>query len=381
MERRYLVSTVSSVVASLFCVLAAAQAPDRTRTEAQSRRATERLQALQREADKLTSEERTLLGDLRKLEVDRQIKLEERQQIAEQVAEVGAELDANADRTRELEAQETNSRPELRARLVQMYKLGQGRYLRLLLSTSDTRQMGQAARMLAALARIDHDRLVTRERMLKELKTTRTALEERRHKLNALRVNAERAQSALEEAVTARNALIHDIDGRRDLNAQLVAELQTAQQKLQTTLRDLANGVPADAESLPIRPFRGDLDWPVSAATGTRRSTRTGASAAATGLEISAAEGASVSAVHEGMVAFADTFGGFGNLVIIEHGTQNFSLYANLLEMTVKKGDRVERGQPVGTVGLAPAGSSELHFELRIDGQSVDPLQWLKKRP
>src|SRR5215471_402810 len=147
---------VSAVVASALCVLSAlclsAQQPDRARTEALSRRASERLQALQREADKLTSEERTLLGDLRKLEVDRQIKLEERQQIAEQVAQVGAELDANADRTRELEGQETNSRPQMRARLVQMYKLGQGRYLRLLLSTTDMRQMGQAARTLAMLA-------------------------------------------------------------------------------------------------------------------------------------------------------------------------------------------------------------------------------------
>jgi septal ring factor EnvC (AmiA/AmiB activator) len=375
---------VSSFVAGVFWVLSActvaAQPSDRARTEALSRRAGERMQALQREADKLASEERTLLGDLRKLEIDRQIKIEERQQIAEQAAQVGAELDANATRTRELEAQDANSRPELRARLVDMYKLGQGRYLRLLLSTSDMRQVGQAARTLAALARIDHERIVTRERMLRELTTARGTLEDRRRQLNTLRLNAERTESAVEQAVAVRNALIHDIDGRRDLNAQLVAELQTAQQKMQATLRDLGNGVPADAESLPIRPFRGDLEWPVTA-TGNRRSTRTGTSGAASALEISAAEGASVSAVHEGVVAFADTFGGFGNLVIIEHGTQDFSLYANLLDMTVNKGERVERGQPIGTVGLAPAGSSELHFELRIDGQSVDPLQWLKKRP
>jgi septal ring factor EnvC (AmiA/AmiB activator) len=375
---------LSSPLATAFCLLAAltgaAQQPDRARTEALSRRANERIQALQREADKLTSEERSLLGDLRKLEIDRQIKFEERQQIADQVAQVGADLDANADRTRELEAQETNSRPELRAHLVDMYKLGQGRYLRLLLSTSDMRQMGQAARLLAALARIDHERIVVRERMLRELRTARGTLEDRRRTLNVLRVNAEHAESALEQAVIARNALIRDIDTRRDLNSQLVAELQIAQQKLQVTLRDLSNGVPVDAGLLPIRPFRGDLDWPVTA-TSSRHATRTGSSGLATGLEISAAEGASVSAVHEGTVAFADTFGGFGNLVIVEHGTQNFSLYANLLEMTVKKGDRVERGEPIGTVGLAPAGSSELHFELRIDGQSVDPLQWLKKRP
>ena len=371
-----------SPAVALWCLLApqtsSAQQPDRARAEALSRRASERIQALQREADKLTSEERTLLGDLRKLEIDRQIKFEEREQIAQQAAEVSAELDANAERTRELEAQETNSRPELRARLVDMYKLGQGRYLRLLLSTSDMRQVGQAARTLAALARIDHDRLVTRERMLKELKTVRGTLEDRQRKLNALRANAEHAELALAQAVVARNALIRDIDSRRDLNAQLVAELQTAQQKLQAILRDLSNGVVADAGSLPIRPFRGDLEWPVTA-TGNRRSTRAGTSGI--GLEISTAEGAPVSAVHEGVVAFADTFGGFGNLVILEHGPQNFSLYANLLDMTVKKGERVERGEAIGTVGLAPAGSSELHFELRIDGQSVDPLQWLKKRP
>ncbi|HUK35089.1 MAG TPA: peptidoglycan DD-metalloendopeptidase family protein [Vicinamibacterales bacterium] len=374
-----------SVVLSSLGVLAglasgAAQPPDRAHAEALSRRAAERLQALQREADRLTADERTLLGDLRKLELDRQIKAEERQQAAEQAADVSAELEANTERTLKLEAEETKSRPELRARLVDMYKLGQGRYLRLLLSTTDMRQVGQAARTLAALAKIDHDRIVTRERMLHELKNVRASLEQRRRQLNTLRVNAEHAEAALEEAVGARNALIRDIDGRRDLNAQLLGELQAAQQKLQATLRDLASGAPADVAALPIRPFRGDLDWPV-VPTGNRRSTRTGTSGVASGLEIDAAEGAAVSVVHEGVVAFADAFGGFGNLVIVEHGVQNFSLYANLLEMSVKKGDRVERGQPIGTVGLAPAGSSELHFELRIDGQSVDPLQWLKKRP
>jgi septal ring factor EnvC (AmiA/AmiB activator) len=95
---------------------------------------------------------------------------------------------------------------------------------------------------------------------------------------------------------------------------------------------------------------------------------------------IAAAEGSPVSVVHDGVVAFADTFGGFGNLVIVDHGSQSFSLYGDLLEMLVKKGARIERGQPVGTVGPAPAGPPELYFELRIDGQSVDPLQWLKKR-
>ena len=366
-----------SVVASF---VSAAQPADRSRTEAQSRRVTDRVQALQREADKLTNDERTLLGDLRKLELDREIKAEALRRLAEEGLKVAADLSANETRTKALEEQEASTRPELRSRLVDIYKLGQGRYLRLLLSTSDVRQVGQASRTLAALAKIDHDRVVSRQRTLDELKVSRKSLEERRRQLTVLRTNAERAEAALGQAAAARNNLIKDIDGRRDLNAQLVAELQAAQQKLQTTLRDLANGTAADAPALPIRPFRGDLDWPV-AATANRRSPRNGTSPASTGIDITAPEGAPVSAVHEGTVAFAGPFGGFGNLVIVEHGGQNFSLYGNLLEIAVARGDRIDRGQNLGTVGLAPAGSSELHFELRIDGQSVDPLQWLKKRP
>ena len=81
------------------------------------------------------------------------------------------------------------------------------------------------------------------------------------------------------------------------------------------------------------------------------------------------------------MVAYADLFAGFGNLVIVDHGAQNYSLYGNLLEIAVTKGTRVEQGHVVGTVGAPPTSATPgLYFELRVDGQPVDPLQWLRKR-
>jgi septal ring factor EnvC (AmiA/AmiB activator) len=90
-----------------------------------------------------------------------------------------------------------------------------------------------------------------------------------------------------------------------------------------------------------------------------------------------------VAAVHDGVVAFADLFSGFGNLVIIDHGSQNYTLYGNLLNISVSKGAHVEQGRVVGTVGTpttSPSAVPGLYFELRVDGQPVDPLQWLKKR-
>ena len=371
-------SAVSAVLA-VAGTISVAQTPERARTEALARRATERLQSLQREADRLASEERTLLGELRKLEVERQLRAEELKTIDADAAKVEAELASTDARVQALQNAERASEPELRARLVEIYKLGSARYLRLVLATPDLRHLGQATRTVAALAKMDRDRIASHQQTVSELARTRQALAQRRNELASLRTAAARAQAAAQRAAQARAELVRDIDQKRDLNAQLAGELQTAQQKLQAVLRDMTTGATATAgetAALPLRPFRGDLPWPVNGQVQ-RRFNRGSAS---NGIEIAAAEGASAVAIHDGVVAFAGTFAGFGNLVILDHGSRTFSLYGDLLEITVKKGARIERGHQVGSVGPTPAGPYGLYFELRVDGQPVDPLQWLKKR-
>lgn len=366
----------------------AAQQADRTQTEALARRATERLLALEHEADRLASEEKTLLGSLRKLEIERQMKAEELRRLDAETTRVESDIAAADSRARELQRQEEGERPELRARLVDIYKLGSARYLRLLLSARDVRRLGEASRAVAALAEIDRNRVAEHQQVLDAIQTTRAALEDRRRTLVSLRAEAARAESAARLAAQARNDLIRDIDRRRDLNAQLSGELHAAQQKLQATLRGMA-AAPASSPSpastaLPLKPFKGDLDWPLSGTVRRRfdpaSPRRTGT---ANGIEIAAPEGTPALAVHAGAVAFADTFAGFGNLVILDHGSDTFSVYGNLLDIAVKKGARVDRGQTLGGVGTpsaAPAGAPGLYFELRVDGQPVDPLQWFRKK-
>jgi len=135
---------------------------------------------------------------------------------------------------------------------------------------------------------------------------------------------------------------------------------------------------PSTETSLPIRPFRGALPWPadgiplVRAHRGAAANTRNG-------LELSLPAGEPVKAVHEGTVAYADHFTGYGNLVIVDHGDNAFSLYGNLQTVAVHKGDHVNAGSTLGSSGRDSAGNPCLYFELRIDGQPVDPLQWLKR--
>jgi septal ring factor EnvC (AmiA/AmiB activator) len=283
---------------------------------------------------------------------------------------------------RQLEERDRAERPALRARLVEMYKLGQGRYVRMLLSTSDLRRVGQASRTVAALADLDRQRIAEHERTLAELRATRSQIEGRKRELEKARVEAQRAQAEADAAARARNDLIEDIDRRRDLNAQLAGELATAHQKLQVQLKEVgAAPSSSDAAALPLRPFRGDLDWPADGLTIRRRFDASGVrGATSNGMEFAVSEGAPVRAIHEGVVAFADTFSGFGNLVILDHGSRTFSLYGNLLDVAVKKGARVDRGQPIGSVGTTPAGPAGLYFEMRVDGQPVDPLQWLRRK-
>jgi murein DD-endopeptidase MepM/ murein hydrolase activator NlpD len=239
------------------------------------------------------------------------------------------------------------------------------------------------------LATLDRQRAIQHRRNLEQMNIARAALEKRRAEIVALQRSASEARAASDRAAAERSALIAQIDARRDLTAELASELQTAQQRLQQTLGAIASGAPraeSDAAALPIRPFRGDLDWPVSGRVMARFSgfsgpaSRVSAVGMQSGIQIAAAEGSNVRAVHDGTVAFAGPFTGFGNLVIVDHGGNIYTLYGQLDALSVAQGAKIDRGETLGTTGRVLVGIPGMYFEMRVDGKPVDPLEWLKKR-
>jgi septal ring factor EnvC (AmiA/AmiB activator) len=129
----------------------------------------------------------------------------------------------------------------------------------------------------------------------------------------------------------------------------------------------------------------GTMSWPVpgrvAARFGRHASSRFGTMVNRNGIEIGAESGAAVKAVVKGTVAYADAFAGFGRVVILDHGGKFYTLYGHLASVDVSKGATVEAGDELGTVGMAPAGTASLYFEVRIDGRPADPVQWLKPAP
>jgi murein hydrolase activator len=367
--------------------------PNRQRSEEANQRAAERIRALQREAESLATRESALLVELRKFEVQRQLKTEELAQIGRDRVTTERQLEESTKKAASLRDIAQAEQPEVEARLVRVYKMGQAGYWRLLLDVDDLRSVGRAYRTAAALTKIDRDRVRAHQHTLDALTRERKALEARAKEIQELEGRAKTARTAIEQAVAARTSLVESIDARRDLNAQLTGELEAAQQRLQASVSQLDAG--SSSVALPLRPFQGTLPWPVrgrpltsfgrSPSTAAGRSGAAGtaspAGAANNGIEIAVTEGQLVRTIHEGTVAYADQFTGYGNLVIVDHGDRAYSLYGHLSSMLVSKGSHVDAQSPVGMSGTNPSGNPALYFELRVDGKPVDPLQWLMRRP
>jgi len=139
----------------------------------------------------------------------------------------------------------------------------------------------------------------------------------------------------------------------------------------------------AAASTLRTSDF-GKLDWPVEGDILYRFGRVVNANNTTTrwnGVGIGAPAGTAVHAVAGGSVVLAEAFGTYGQTVIVSHGDGDFSVYGSLARVDVHKGQTIQKGQIIGTVGRTdPDLDAHLHFEMRPKGRAVDPLEWLRSR-
>ncbi|RDZ26102.1 murein hydrolase activator EnvC family protein [Lysobacter silvisoli] len=136
---------------------------------------------------------------------------------------------------------------------------------------------------------------------------------------------------------------------------------------------------PLTVASAPA-PQVGGLGWPVSGALLAGYGATMPDGRGSDGLLIGAAAGATVKAVGDGQVVYAEWMTGYGLLLIVDHGNGYMSLYAQNDALLRNVGDRVKRGDAVATVGSSGGnGRPALYFELRRNGQPVNPSTWLRR--
>lgn len=116
----------------------------------------------------------------------------------------------------------------------------------------------------------------------------------------------------------------------------------------------------------------------VSSIFGLRRFFNDEARRPHTGLDLATTEGTPIQAVESGTVIESGDFFFSGNMVYIDHGQGLISLYAHLQEVKVETGDKIERGQIIGTVGqTGRVTGPHLHFGIIINQTLVDPVLFL----
>jgi murein hydrolase activator len=136
---------------------------------------------------------------------------------------------------------------------------------------------------------------------------------------------------------------------------------------------------PAVASAPPLKV--GGLGWPVAGDLLARYGGRMPDGRSSSGVLIGAPAGSTVTAVADGTVVFSEWMTGYGLILIVDHGNGYMSLYAHNDSLLRDTGDRVKRGDPVSKVGSSGGqGRPALYFELRRNGQPVDPGSWLQRR-
>lgn len=140
-----------------------------------------------------------------------------------------------------------------------------------------------------------------------------------------------------------------------------------------------------DAATLAFRQNRGRLPWPVQSGYISRsygrqkHPTLRNIEITNNGVDIRTEEASAVRAVHEGKVAGVQFIPGHDYTVILQHGNY-YTVYSNLSETKLNKGDRVSANQAIGRVSTNPiSGASELHFELWHQKERLNPAGWIKK--
>lgn len=227
--------------------------------------------------------------------------------------------------------------------------------------------------------------------------------------INGLKENKEKKSSLLKEQVDSQVRLSVVVDERKKKSDELSGlekkkenqiskiafELETSKNELNSlieeqerTEREIRELIKTREEEIKRRKFKqtpmGPLIWPVNGTItkgsgfGMRLHPIFGVYRMHTGVDIDAPYGTPIKAVQSGYIIYADWLGGYGNTVIIQHDEKYSTLYGHMRSYDVKVDQYVKQGDIIGKVGSTGWSTSpHLHFEVRINGDPIDPLNFL----
>ncbi|WP_420008742.1 murein hydrolase activator EnvC family protein [Xanthomonas sacchari] len=310
----------------------------------------------------------------------------------------------------------TRQRAELAQLLRAAYAIGGNAPLKLLLAQD---RVADANRLLAYhryLQRERAQRIATLTHELQALEQVQREVVEQKQQLSEAQRRQQEQAQALQRDRKQRASVVSELDQRyqdrserekalgQDAKAleTLLANLRAAAARAEAERRAAARREAAEqaaqakaaakagrgggkvppkvvASAPPLKV--GGLGWPLSGDLIARYGGRLPDGRTSSGVLIAAPAGSTVTAVADGTVVFSDWMTGYGMILIVDHGNGYMSLYAHNDTLLRDAGAKVKRGDAVAKVGNSGGqGRPALYFELRRNGQPVDPASWLQRR-
>jgi len=392
-------SALAAALAVLLVVPAAAQTRRDDPLQAEQRKLQQTQRQLKEERERAAAaraRETSLLAELEEIERRLAAKKSDVTRLETRIKKAQSDVQLYRGEISKLEKQRAGQTNALAGRLRVMYRVhAQGGALPVILSGENPVTRAVAVRHLASLAALDA-RLIQEYRVTSDKLADRKGREEaQQQELAGLHEDAKREQAEVDREVAKRRVILAKVRDERAYHERMVGELTEASNRLEAFIRELQAKQRKLAKIPPpkggIEPpavgfgaLKGRLPWPtegrIVTGYGAQVHPRFGTRTFRNGVDIEAAVGRDVLAVHAGHVIYTGWFKGYGNLIIVDHGNEYFTLYAHIADIEAKEGEDVRQGQRIGTVGdTGSLAGPRLYFEVRYQGKPQDPEQWLRQ--
>ena len=290
-----------------------------------------------------------------------------------------AELNRQMEQTRaELDRQRENLAAQLR-----LAHISEGNeMLRVTLNQQDARALGRHLTWLGYLARQRGELLASVQASLEMLNRDRVEVEQQQAALASLEGKRRQQLAELEKARSTRAAVISDLDQQLRSSNQQLRRARSEARTLENLLREIERQIARNQNGPAVVPGKplGKGRWPVKGSLlADFGQSRAGGQMRWDGVLISAPAGSDVIAVRNGRVVYADWLPGLGQLLVIDHGGGYLSLYGHNQDLVHQVGEQVAAGEVIAHVGdTGGQPRPALYFEVRRNGQPLNPHQWVK---
>jgi murein DD-endopeptidase MepM/ murein hydrolase activator NlpD len=300
--------------------------------------------------------------------------------VAGELRQKQAELDNAQARLASLKKKLRQAIQQLEQRLVAVYKSNEPDLITVLLQSRGFDDLLSRSQYLQTLQEQNND-VVSRVRELRNqmqvtVNTVRSARDEIASRKQELDATAASLKQRTAELATARRKQHASLEKIRNQQDDLEGDLNDISQKIAEQLGAATGALPAG----PIRAGGHGLIWPVNGPITSGYGPRNIGNGYEfhPGVDIGVPTGTSIRAAAAGTVTIAGPTGGYGNYTCIDHGGGLSTCYGHQERFLVSVGQQVAQGQIIGLSDCTGyCFGPHVHFEVRIDGQTTDPLGYL----